>query len=118
MGWEIDELEGVPTDINPHGEKIECFMQGTRDYIKYIKRGYSRVAQINAFDVRANRLESDEAKNLSEKYDGRRPPSLEIFLEYMGLSEDEFNSIVKSMSIPPYDHQFYEERQCSKSLGF
>ena len=39
-------------------------MQGTRDYIKYIKRGYSRVAQINAFDVRANRLESDEAKNL------------------------------------------------------
>lgn len=106
LGWEIDELEGVPTEINPHGEKIECFMQGTRDYIKYIKRGYSRVAQINAFDVRSNRLSTSEAKKLSEKYDGRKPPSLEIFLEYMGLSEEEFNKIVKGMAIPPYDHDF------------
>ena len=32
LGWEIDELEGVPTEINPHGEKIECLAQGTKLY--------------------------------------------------------------------------------------
>ena len=39
-------------------------------------------------------------------YDGRRPPSLDIFLEYVGLNESEFNEIVSSMAIPPYEHDF------------
>jgi N-acetyl sugar amidotransferase len=106
LGWEIDELEGVPVELNQHGEKIECFMQGTRDYIKYIKRGYSRVAQINAFHVRNGRMSTEDALKLSEEYDGRRPPSLDIFLEYMGLTESEFNEIAVSMAIPPYKHDF------------
>lgn len=102
LGWEIDELEGVPKELNSHGEKIECFMQGTRDYIKYLKRGYSRVTQINSFHVRAGRMNSDEAEKLNKQYDGRKPPSLEIFLEYVGLTEDEFNQIVGDMVIPPH----------------
>jgi len=106
LGWQIDELEGVPSELNQHGEKIECFMQGTRDYIKFIKRGYSRVAQINAFHVRNGRMSSEEAQKLSEEYDGRRPPSLDIFLEYVGLTEVEFNEIVKGMAIPRYEHDF------------
>ncbi len=106
LGWQTDELEGVPSELNQHGEKIECFMQGSRDYIKFIKRGYSRVAQINAFHVRNGRMTSEEALKLSQEYDGRRPPSLDIFLEYVGLTETEFNEIVKGMAIPPYEHDF------------
>ena len=106
LGWKIDELEGVPMDINDHGEKIECFMQGSRDYIKFIKRGYSRVAQINAFHVRNGRMTTGEAEKINTEFDGQRPPSLEIFLEYMGLTEAEFNEIVKSTAIPPYEHDF------------
>ena len=34
------------------------------------------------------------------------PPSFDIFLEYMGLSEEEFNKIVLGLAIPPYDHDF------------
>ena len=68
-------------------------MQGTRDYIKYLKRGYSRVAQINAFHVRNGRMSSEEASELITKFDGRKPPSLEIFLEYMGLTQEEFNQL-------------------------
>ena len=118
LGWEADELEGVPVDINSHGEKIECFMQGTRDYIKYIKRGYSRVAQISAFDVRAGRLTPEEARDLGAAYDGRRPPSLDIFLEYMGLTEAEFNKIVTLTAIPPYEHQFGEKGDAVKTWDF
>lgn len=106
LGWKIDELEGVPMDINDHGEKIECFMQGSRDYIKFIKRGYSRVAQINAFHVRNGRMTTEEAEKINTEFDGQRPPSLEIFLEYMGLTEAEFNEIVKATAIPPYEHDF------------
>ncbi len=106
LGWQIDELEGVPREINGHGEKIECFMQGTRDYIKCIKRGYSRVAQINAFHVRNGRMTTEEARKIDTEFDGQRPPSLDVFLEYMGLTETEFNEIVKATAIPPYYHDF------------
>ena len=81
-------------------------MQGTRDYIKFIKRGYSRVAQINSFHVRNGRMSTEKAKELNAKYDGRKPASLAIFLEYMGLDESEFNEIVSGMAIPPYSHNF------------
>ncbi|MDQ8021292.1 MAG: N-acetyl sugar amidotransferase [Moraxellaceae bacterium] len=118
LGWQSDELEGVPDEINGHGEKIECFMQGTRDYIKFIKRGYSRVAQINAFHVRNGRMESDEAARIDAQFDGTRPPSLDVFLEYMGLEEDEFRKIVTATAIPPYRHDFEKEGQAKPTWDY
>jgi N-acetyl sugar amidotransferase len=106
LGWQTDEMESLPVELNPQGEKIECFMQGTRDYIKYIKRGYSRVAQVNAQNVRKGRLETETALELNAEFDGVRPASLEVFLEYVGLTEEEFNTIVTSMSVSPYEHDF------------
>lgn len=110
LGWKLDVLEGVPREINGHGEKIECFMQGARDYIKFIKRGYSRVAQINAFHVRNGRMTTEEARRINEQYDGQRPHSLDVFLEYMGLTEEEFNDIVLKTAVPPYEHDFAANR--------
>ena len=118
LGWQADELEGVPRGINEHGEKIECYMQGVRDYIKYLKRGYSRVAQINAFHVRAGRMLPEEALRLDEEFDGRKPHSLEIFLEYVGLTEGEFNEIVAQMVIPPYELDFANMHQAEKTWDF
>ncbi len=118
LGWKSDDLEGVPTEINGHGEKIECFMQGTRDYIKFIKRGYSRVTQINAFHVRNGRLSPEEAARFNAEFDGRKPPSLEIFLEYVGLTESEFREFVSQMAIPPYDHDFASDRPAGKTWDF
>lgn len=113
LGWQIDELEGVPREVNSHGEKIECFMQGSRDYIKFIKRGYSRVAQINAFHIRNGRMTTDDARRINTEFDGQRPPSLEVFLEYMGLTEEEFNEIVVATEIPPYHHDFAANKTAS-----
>ena len=118
LGWKIDELEGVPSEINQHGEKIECFMQGTRDYIKFLKRGYSRVSQINALNVRNNRVTPDEAKKINEKYDGRKPQSLDIFLEYVGLSEEEFNEFVDRTVIPPNKPNYQTNKIASKTWDF
>jgi len=110
-------MEGVPRSINPHGEKIECFMQGTRDYIKYLKRGFGRVTQINSFHVRAGRMKPDEASEINDEFDGRRPHSLEVFLEYVGLTEEEFNEIVGQMVIPPHEPNF-NMKQTDKTWDF
>jgi hypothetical protein len=115
LGWEVDELEHVPKELNQHGEKTECFMQGTRDYIKWLKRGYSRVSQINGLKVRNNKMKPEIAKELDEKYEGIKPRSLEIFLEYMGLTEKEFNEIIDTMVIPPHKANF-KNNKFSKKL--
>jgi hypothetical protein len=93
-------------------------MQGVRDYIKYLKRGYSRVAQINAFHVRSGKMTSEEALRLNDEFDGRRPQSLDIFLEYVGLTEEEFNVIVQKMVIPPNEPDFIFMRQASRPWDF
>jgi hypothetical protein len=111
LGWESDDLEGIPAELNTYGEKIECFMQGTRDYIKFVKRGYGRAAQIAAFKARKGEIGSQEAVSLSEKYDGQRPASLDLFLEYVGLTEAEFQEIASGLSVHPYNHDFTNESE-------
>lgn len=106
LGWSGDELEGVPDNINKEFAKIECWMQGTRDYIKYLKRGYSRVTQLTNFEIRNNRMSTGEAQEWIDNFEGRKPQSLKIFLEYMGITEEEFNEIVSKFVVPPFKPDF------------
>lgn len=72
LGWEGDQVEGMPWDKYSY-EKIECYMQGMRDYIKFLKRGYSRVTQMTALDLRAGTITKDEADKLIQEYEGQKP---------------------------------------------
>jgi N-acetyl sugar amidotransferase len=105
LGWQGDQVEGMPFDKYPY-EKVECYMQGVRDYIKYLKRGYARVSQMTALDLRNGRITKTEADRLVAEYEGKKPPSLEIFLEYLELSEDEFNEIVEKTVVAPHKPDF------------
>lgn len=105
LGWQGDQVEGMPWEEYPY-EKIECFVQGIRDYIKYLKRGYSRVSQMVALDLRNGRISKEEGERLVETYEGRKPPSLSIFLDYVGLEEQEFNEIVAKTAVPPHQPDF------------
>ncbi|HEY7639579.1 MAG TPA: N-acetyl sugar amidotransferase [Steroidobacteraceae bacterium] len=102
LGWQGDEVENVPPQYRY--EKIECSMQGVRDYIKYIKRGYSRPSHLVALDVRNNRMKKEEGEHLIAEYEGRRPPSLDLFLSFVGLTEQEFLDIAMSHQVTPYVH--------------
>ncbi len=106
LGWDGDELEGVPESINEEFAKVECWMQGTRDYIKYLKRGYGRVTQLVNFEIRAGRMTTEEAQVWIDKYEGRKPQSLDVFLEYMGITEKEFNDTIRKFVVPPFDPDF------------
>jgi len=108
LGWQGDQVEGMPWSEYPY-EKIECHLQGVRDYIKYLKRGYSRVTQMTALDLRNGRISQEKARQLITQYEGKKPPSLDLFLGYLGISEEEFNSIVAKTVVPPYLPNFNAE---------
>ncbi len=101
LGWQGDEVEGVPPQYDY--EKIECFMQGVRDYIKFLKRGFGRTTHLTSIDIRNGRLARDEAEQLVREYDGKRPGSLDIFLKYLGMNEAEFMEILGAHVVPPQE---------------
>jgi len=100
LGWKGDLVEGVPEQYSY--EKIECYMQGVRDYIKFRKRGYSRPTHLVSIDIRRNRISRSDAEELIADYEGMRPKSLDIFLEYVGLSEEQFDEIVDRHQVDPW----------------
>ena len=108
LGWEGDRVEGMPPGLYDY-EKIECYMQGVRDYIKYLKRGYSRVTQMTVLDIRNNRMNRKEADQLIAEYEGKKPHSLKIFLEYLNISEEEFNDIVIKTVVAPNNPDFSKD---------
>ena len=105
LGWEGDEVENMPPGLYRY-EKIECYVQGVRDYIKFLKRGYHRVTQMTALDLRNGRIEKAEAERLVREFENKRPPSLDIFLEYLDITEEEFNNIVLNTVVPPHQPDF------------
>jgi len=117
LGWKGDEVEGMPPGLYRY-EKIECAMQGVRDYLKFLKRGYSRVTQMTALDIRNNRLAKAEADKLVADWEGKKPPSLELFLEYLDMSEVEFNEIVSTLVVPPYQPDFQQIQWANKTPDF
>lgn len=117
LGWEGDQVEGMPWNLYPY-EKIECFMQGTRDYIKYLKRGYSRVTQMTALDSRKGIISREEADKLIDDYEGKKPPSLQLFLDYVGLTEAEFNKIVETTCVPPHTPNFDIKDEAPRTWDF
>jgi N-acetyl sugar amidotransferase len=107
LGWMGDLVENVPSQYNY--EKIECYMQGVRDYIKYIKRGYTRPTHLASIDIRNERLTKEEGENMISEYEGKEPPSLEIFLELVGLTKDEFYDVCKSHVVSPWKFSSIEK---------
>ena len=70
LDWRGDEVENVPQEYSY--EKIECYLQGVRDYLKYIKRGYTRPTHLATLDIRNNRISREEGLRLIKEYEGKR----------------------------------------------
>jgi len=109
LGWEGIRVEGVPPQF-PY-EKIEYQLQGSRDYLKFIKRGYARVTHLTSIEIWNKRMNREEAKKLIIKYEGKRPPSLDYILKILGIDEKEWRDIGLSHTIPPYKHDFSSEEK-------
>ena len=112
LDWQGDEMEGIPPEYDY--EKIEDMFQGTDDYLKFIKRGFGRTAHLTSIDVRNGRMGRERALELSHQYDGLRPCSLDVFLEYLDISEGEFMNIALSHQVAPYQHDPSTTKQGKK----
>jgi hypothetical protein len=61
---------------------------------------------MTALDLRRDRMAKGDADTLVQQFEGRRPPSLDLFLGYLGLTEEEFNAIVKKTVVAPHEPDF------------
>ena len=102
LGWQEDEMETAYPGLTY--EKIECMFGGVRDYIKYLKRNFSRMTHLTTLDIRHGRRSREEAMALIKKFEGKKPSSLDVFLEYINMSENDFDAIVAKHLIPPAEH--------------
>ena len=109
LNWQGDHVEGVP-ETYPF-EKIEYQLQGPRDYLKFIKRGYARTTHLTSIDIRNGRMTRKEAAKLIGKYEGKRQQSLDYLLKIIDTDEAEWRKIAISHAVPPYVHNFETEKQ-------
>ncbi|MDD3269529.1 MAG: N-acetyl sugar amidotransferase [Syntrophomonadaceae bacterium] len=100
LGWQGQEVEGIPSEYDY--EKIECQWLGIRDYCKYIKRGYGRTNHLACIDIRNQRLNREQGWKMAQEYDGLRPASLDLMLEFLQLSEEEFVNILLNHQVAPW----------------
>lgn len=101
LGWQGAPVEGIPYERYWY-EKIEDAFQGVQDYLKWIKRGMSRMTHLASIDIRNGRMTREEGLKMIEQYEGFRPASLDVFLKAMNMSEEEFNRIALTHVVAPY----------------
>ena len=101
LDWFGHEVEGVPPEF--HYEKVECTFQGMRDYSKFVKRGYGRTNHLMSIDIRNGRKTREEALRLEEQYDGKRPASMDWFLEILNMTEDEYYDYLRAHAVHPWE---------------
>ena len=100
LGWKGQQVEGVPPEYDY--EKIECTFQGMRDFSKFVKRGYGRANHLLSIDIRNGLKTREEATEIERQYDGKRPASMDWYLDIMKLSEQEYYDILKPQSVHPW----------------
>lgn len=73
---------------------------GIHDYLKYIKFGYGRATDHACKDIRAGLMSRQRAIELVNHYDPIKSRDLKRWLEYVNMSEDEFDRIADTFRDP------------------
>ncbi len=72
-------------------ENLDGKFVGVHDYLKFLKFGFGRATDHASIDIRNERINRDEAIELVRLYEGKVPRRyLDEYLEFVGMSEDEF----------------------------
>jgi len=91
LGWKGRKVEGSYVDY----DNVECSVIGIRDYIKFIRRGFGRSCQLASLDIMNGVMTRQKALKIIEKHDGKRPASLDKFLDDIEMTEMEFMAVAK-----------------------
>jgi len=79
---------------------------GIHDYLKFIKFGYGRASDHASKDIRAGLMTREQGIEMVRKYDHIKPRrDLERWLNYTGMSEDEFDRVCDTFR----DHRIWRK---------
>jgi len=73
---------------------------GAHDYLKYIKFGYGRATDHTSKDIRAGLMSRGQAIPVVNHYDPVKPRDIQRWLEYVGMTEKEFDRIADTFRDP------------------
>lgn len=101
LGWEGAVVEGTAPGYT--WDKTECQNQGTRDWLRFIKRGQGRASHHANIDIRDGLITREQGLEMAAANDGKEPASLGFILNKMGVSRDEFYEIANSHAVDPWE---------------
>jgi hypothetical protein len=73
---------------------------GIHDYLKYIKFGYGRATDHVSKDIRDGKMTREEGIEIVREMDHRKPSDLKRWLEYVDMTEEEFDRIADTFRDP------------------
>jgi len=73
---------------------------GIHDYMKFIKFGYGRASDHVCKDIRSGKLTRDQGIEIIKKMDPIKPKDLYRWLDYVGWSEEKFDSVADTFRDP------------------
>lgn len=100
LGWEGAVVEGTAPGYM--WDKTECKNQGTRDWLRYLKRGQGRTSHHANIDIRDGRLTREAGLAMAAAHDGKEPASLPYILDKMALSREEFYQMADMHVVDPW----------------
>ncbi|MDE9493195.1 N-acetyl sugar amidotransferase [Xenorhabdus bovienii] len=114
FGYETHEQERT---FNLY-ESIYCTNNASvHDYIKYLKFGYSKVSDHVARDIRLGRINISKGMELINKYLAVKPKSLQLFLDWIGMEEEELMMYIDKHRDPKaWRKKNNEEWECYGSI--
>ncbi len=74
---------------------VDCFhYSDIHDYIKFAKWGYGKASDHASREIRWGRLIREEGIELVKKYEHVEPKTLQLFLDWLGMSHEEFTLLI------------------------
>ena len=105
-----------PRTFDVHDHVDDWHYMGLHDYLKYAKHGYGKVLDHACREIRHGRIEKATGIMLVSEYSHQTPENLDLFREWLGMSERGLWMIIKSIgSIKDLD--YVEKSRSDKSLS-
>ena len=98
-GWE-DSPEPFDRTYRRFSNLDDMHENGIHDYLKYVKFGYGRATDHACKDIRAGLMTREQGVAMIRKYDHIKPRDLDRWLDYVGMTEPEFDRIADSFRDP------------------
>ncbi len=92
-----------------HDRTYDCYANaechhcsGVHDYMRYLKVGHGRATDDAGIDIRKGLMTRQQGIEMVKLYDARTPADMKMYLQRIGMTADEFYSIMESKRDPDF----------------